>query len=59
MWNREKGAGEWCPENDGAYMAEQAAIHGDRALADVAAGITATAQEIRSDLESEWATHTI
>ena len=23
-----KGPGKWCPENDGAYQAEQAAIHG-------------------------------
>ena len=22
-----KGPGKWCPENDGAYQAEQAAIH--------------------------------
>jgi hypothetical protein len=42
MWNRKKGAGEWCPENDGAYRAEMAAIHGDSALADVAASITVT-----------------
>lgn len=24
------GADKWCPENDGAYRAEQAAIHGQR-----------------------------
>lgn len=23
-----KGPGDWCPENDGAYQAEMAAIHG-------------------------------
>ena len=27
MWNRKKGAGKWCPENDGAYQAEMAAMH--------------------------------
>jgi len=28
MWSRDnKGSGAWCPENDGAYRAEQAAIH--------------------------------
>jgi len=26
-WGHKKGAGDWCPENDGAYRAEQAALH--------------------------------
>lgn len=31
-WNRDKGPGTWCPENDGAYRAEQAAIYGSSRL---------------------------
>jgi hypothetical protein len=27
MWNRDRSIGKWCPENDGAYRAEQTAIH--------------------------------
>jgi len=26
-WSYKKGAGKWCPENDGSYQAEMAAIH--------------------------------
>ncbi|UFK26741.1 hypothetical protein [Roseobacter phage RDJL6] len=34
-WRRSKGPGDWCPENDGAYRAEQAAIHGASSLEDI------------------------